>query len=151
VLRKSEKGILLVKVLFVCTGNTCRSPMAEYCCRALSGGRNVSAQSAGLSAAEGTCASAHAKAVCAEQGMDLEPFRSRRLTGEMLREADVIFGMTQAHVQAIVLAALDCAGKVRLLGNGVPDPYGGDLPCYRKAFAAIQSGVEDFLKSIPTF
>jgi len=121
-------------ILFVCTGNTCRSPLAAGIYAAQNPEDNV--LSAGLSAAEGMPASAHMLAVAPEYGADLGPHRSRQLTPELLEQADYIVCLSASHAKHLVsYLSLDRAQrsgeKLRVLAGGIPDPYGGNLEAYR--------------------
>lgn len=125
------------KLLFVCTGNTCRSPLASAFVAALLAGWEV--ESAGLAVYESTGASAHAIAVGAEHGLDLKRHISRQLTPEMLLDADLVLAMTSGHAKSIRDSFPRYAGKVytlkEFLGQpgDVADPYGGGPDIYRTA------------------
>jgi protein-tyrosine phosphatase len=121
-----------VSVLFVCTGNTCRSPFAEAVARR-EGHRDVT--SAGLGAYTGDQPPEDAIVVARELGYDLSSHRARRLTDEMLERADVVVGMTAAHVAAL-------GGGGRLLGEAdLDDPIGRGRDIYRRVYAQIETDV----------
>jgi protein-tyrosine-phosphatase len=120
-----------VKVLFVCTGNTCRSPFAEAVARA----EGLDAESAGLDAFVGDEPPADAVAVARDLGYDLSSHRARRLTAEMLERPEVVVGMTAAHVGAL-------GGSARLLGDAdLEDPIGRDRDTYRRVYVQIERDV----------
>ena len=148
--------LLSLTILFVCTGNTCRSPMAEALARAEVGRRlgcaaqdlesrhGVSILSAGVFAAPGREASPEAQAEAEHRGGMLRGHRTRPVSAERIREADVVFCMTRAQRESVSALVPEAAGKVFLLdpdGAEVADPMGGDAGHYRACAEQIQVAV----------
>lgn len=139
------------KIIFICTGNTCRSPMAEGLFRAHGGEdkTGLTAASAGLFTQDGMPASQNAVAAAAELGADITAHRSRMLTPELARDAHYLVCMTGAHYDRLCELFPDCADKVfTLLPEDISDPFGGDLETYRRAAAEIDKGVRSIIERL---
>lgn len=144
------------RILYVCTGNTCRSPMAEALTRHLlaeRGWEQVEVRSAGVAAAVGAPASAGAAGAASRAGLSLDAHRSTPLSPALVAWADLVLTMSASHLDGVVRmgggdrAALltefvateaDEAGGVR----GVPDPFGGDDAVYQATFDALRDMVD---------
>ncbi len=136
-----------MRVLFVCTGNTCRSPMAEAIARQFASERaldDVTVASAGTSAWDGAPASDGALLVALEHGLDLNTHRAQVLTRELVGGADLILVMSPHHRERALVLGGD--GRTHLLtdfaarstaGRPVQDPFGGELDAYRATFEEL--------------
>lgn len=149
------------RLLFVCTGNTCRSPMAEVIARhrlsELGWGR-VEVESAGVGASDGSPASAGAVRAAGARGLDLSGHSSRRLTLERSASADLILTMSDGHLMRVIeLGAGDQAAMItsfarreagRSVASGVPDPIGGPDEEYSETFDLLDDLIERVLERL---
>src|SRR6266700_5410834 len=146
-------------ILFVCTGNVCRSPMAEGIFRqAIRGRGNYRVLSAGLGALEGQPPSSYAVQAVKELGIDISDRRSRALTPEMVQQADYIFGMTHSHIDTVMLLYPQAAEKTFLLREfdetldlfekDISDPIGGSYEVYLNCRDQIEQGIASLMRFI---
>jgi protein-tyrosine-phosphatase len=145
------------EILFVCTGNTCRSPLAEAVARQEIArlGVQCTVGSAGTGALDGIPASAFAVVVGREAGLDLGAHRSRLLTRTLVVRADLVLAMGPEQRYLARLLAPEAADRVHVLrdyaeggnsGSEVVDPMGGDLEVYRRTLRQIQTLVGQSLR-----
>ncbi|MCK4488231.1 MAG: hypothetical protein KAU38_15915 [Desulfobacterales bacterium] len=154
----------IANILFVCTGNICRSPFAQGIFTkvvAQKGLKGVTAESAGLLALPGNSATYMAQRVAAEYGADLAQHEAKSVSKDLVAWSDLILVMEKSHEDALLTAFPEVAGKVLLVRyfarfgsrrRGIADPYGLDYDAYRFCFLDIEdavSGLVDFLSKRP--
>jgi len=157
---KTLRRLSTTMVLLVCTGNTCRSPMAEISLREMlskrlgcsidevddpdQGRRGVIVMSAGIAAMMGGRASHEAVETMAKLGLNLRGHETQPLTETLVRHADTIWTMTRSHREALVTQWPDAAERTALIspdGSDVEDPIGGSLEKYQRCAAQIRAAL----------
>ncbi|MHC5082439.1 MAG: L-threonylcarbamoyladenylate synthase [Planctomycetota bacterium] len=143
-----------IRIIFVCTGNTCRSPMAEVFCRKYfahilgcsideAGDFGYNITSAGIAAMQGAPASTHSIEVCQKQGLSLAMHQSSQLTGRQIQESDLIFVMGRSHYRTIVEHEPQAESKCFMLDDkcDIADPIGCDVDVYQQCFEQMKNAI----------
>jgi protein-tyrosine phosphatase len=157
------KRLASYMIVLVCTGNTCRSPMAEIllkkrladrlkCTIAELEDRGIVVMSAGVSAAPGGRAAAEAIQAMRERGLDLSPHESQPLSDRVVRFADLILTMTRGHREAIVEHWAEAEPRVQLVSRGrgdVSDPIGGPQEQYLRCAEQLDGLLAAWIDELP--
>jgi len=141
------------RILVVCIGNICRSPMAEALLRdALRRQEEIIVESAGLGALVGHAADKHAVDLMKERGVDITAHRARQLHPDMVAAADLILVMEAAHKTSIDTAEPTARGKVHRLcewqDKDIDDPYRQSKAAFADALKNIEIGVADWVERL---
>lgn len=132
-----------MNILFVCTGNTCRSPMAAGIMNRIAADNDldVHCQSAGIFAQNGAPASAEAIEAAARIGVDISEHRAQTITPELIKDSDLILTMTESHKMMLAISIDDAVvytlGEYAGSGEDVADPFGGDQEDYDECCAQL--------------
>lgn len=144
------------RICFVCTGNTCRSPMAEAVAAALlsrEGRKDLCVCSRGLFACDGESITPLAvqaledAEIPAIQGRDYHTHKARSMRAEEVCTYDLIVAMTDAHVMQLLMRFPEAAERITAMPKSISDPFGGDLGVYRACLSQICDGVRALLAS----
>ena len=147
-------GADIGKILFVCVGNVCRSPMAAALLEQRLSRRAApfTVGSAGIAALVGEPAQPHALALLRERGIDLCGHRARQLTAEMASAFDLILVMEEAQRREVERIFPAGRGRIHRLGRfrdfDVPDPYGGTRDAFERSLSLIERGIDDFERAL---
>lgn len=133
-----------MKILILCTGNTCRSPMAEGIVNAIIKRehleKEMQVESMGFAASDGDLPTVNAVECMKEIGIDITGHRARRVTLQDLNDADIFYVMTDSHKNVIADAVPDYEDRIIVLD--VPDPFGQDIGIYRECRDKIRDFFE---------
>ena len=146
-----------MNILFVCTGNTCRSAMCEAYFNSLCkahGCATLAAASAGTDAWEGEYASPMSVSALAQYDTEIAKHRARRLTKEMLEETDLVIAMTESHRQRVLRLNPMLSMRTRLLGEfgkdgkDIRDPFGGGAEIYSLCFEHMKEPLDRLFEQL---
>jgi len=159
---RTIRRLAALAVLFVCTGNSCRSPMAEGLCRKMLAERlgcapgellerGVEVFSAGSMATSGGPASQNAVRTCRGRGVDISDHESQSLTAELINQADHIFTMCDHHTETVLTMQPAARAKTDRLdpGGDIADPIGGDEEAYNSCAARIVDALQKRIEDLP--
>lgn len=156
-----REGRFLKRILFVCSGNTCRSPLAEAIAHSVLPGRtgfDVEISSAGTSALEGSPASGFSIEVASAHGLDLSKHRARVLDRALVRDADLIVTMGVRHRDTVGALDPDALEYTYLLTNfsdhhhgDVIDPIGSGRDVYERTYLVIRDCIESMAGRLARF
>lgn len=141
------------KILFICTGNTCRSPMAEAIFKHKTNNR-YEVKSAGIFAHDGSSASPHSIEILTKQAITID-HKSKQLTTELVAWSDLILTMGNSHKQMILQRYPKASEKVFCLKEfaqnskaDIADPFGGTLDDYEKTYKEIEEAIQKLIEKL---
>ncbi len=138
-----------MKILFVCSGNTCRSPMAQAMFEKMCKENNINAEckGAGTVTSTGIPASENSVEVMREIGIDLSGYRSTSIKAILLEEIDLFVPMTYIHAMTLMQLGVP-KNKIYMFEQDISDPYGGDLERYRSTRDEIYEHLKGLLEFV---
>ena len=134
------------KILFVCTGNTCRSPIAEALFNTMADNKKYHAESCGIYGDGISPISINAKEVLAENGIEFSHI-STPISVALVKDADYIIGMTANHARSIIAMFPEYSDKVFTMPSDISDPYGGNIEVYRFCRDEIEECIRGILQN----
>jgi protein arginine phosphatase len=136
-----------MKIVVVCTGNTCRSPLAAALLQNIRPSWNI--RSAGVSAGNGKPASTNSQAVAKELGLSLSDHASQDLSQSLMEWSDCILCVSQTHANLVSMRYPEFGSKIEHLPRDISDPFGQTLDIYRDTADQIQKALNAWLCSQP--
>lgn len=155
-----------MNILFVCTGNTCRSPMAEGIFKSMLEERNIESMnisSAGISAFETESANQKAINTLIKDGINIKEHKARQISSEIIKDSDLILTMTSSHKNIILSSIPELSNKIytlkeyaylinneNVIGRNldIADPFGGDYNIYERCALEIKTYLEKIINNI---
>ncbi len=140
-----------MKILCVCTGNICRSPMLEELLRQELNKRGITdhtVSSAGTGTYDGAPASQHAVTAIKELGLDITAHRSRQLTPKIVQDTDVFVALSPEHGVTLAFQYGVEPEKILVVGAGIPDPYGRNLATYRTCLSLLVEAMPQLIDDL---
>ncbi len=140
-----------MNILFICTGNTCRSPMAEAICKKKMRKLKISgnADSCGTAAVPNMPATENAVLAVKElYNLNISKHLSKPLSVELIDEADVIFVMSQRHTIPLISLFPECKDKLYIPKNEIADPYMSSLEVYKDCAKELEEAIDDMLSKV---
>ncbi|MCI8342740.1 MAG: low molecular weight protein arginine phosphatase [Firmicutes bacterium] len=138
-----------MNILFVCTGNTCRSPMAEAVAKSIFPKDGFEIKSAGINVVEIGGASENAIKAMSKSGLDLSDHKPSQITTELIKWADIVFTMTNGHKQAVASICAELNVPVFTIAeygghnDDIIDPYGGSEEIYEQCLEHLKKYISD--------